>query len=201
MRDESGFLRVFKKMDKAYVSFSNVLACVSGGCLIVVMLLAFFDVVSAKVFNNGIPGQYEVIQVLSIPMLYLTLSYTHLTRDQIKITLVLDRLPKVLHEIIIYFGYCLGVFMSLFMAWHSFRYVIKLEDMSKVTSGVAAIQEWPICLILVLGCVFLAIAYVFTIIRRIINYNVTVAFDPNEDEETGAPGDGVTAGEEEQSHD
>lgn len=166
MENETGFKRVFIKLEKAYLAFSNVLACISGGCLIIIMLLAFFDVISAKLFNVGISGQYEIIQMLSIPLLYLTLSYTHLTRDQIKIMLILDKMPKIIIEIVIYFGYCLGAFMGFFMAWHSFRNVLRLKEMSSVTSGNVGILQWPVCLILVLGCVFLGIAYIFTIIRR-----------------------------------
>lgn len=171
MESRSKFVRGFIKADKGYVAFSNVMSHISAVCLCLAMLLASIDIILAKFFHSGIPGQYEMIQMLSVPMLYLTLSFTQLSRDQIKMTLVLNKVPAVVREVIIYVGYVVGAAMGLFMAYESGRYMVKLYSQGVMTTGRLHLKQWPFCACLVLGCACLAIAYVFTIIRRAIGYN------------------------------
>ena len=189
---DSKFAKHFVRLDKGYTAFSNVMSHISAVCLCVAMLLASIDIILAKFFHSGIPGQYEMIQMLSVPMLYLTLSYTQLSRDQIKMTLFLNKVPAVVREAIIYIGYAAGAAMGLFMAYQSGRYMVKLFSQGVMTTGRLHLKQWPFCACLVLGCTCLAIAYVFTIIRRAIGYNP----NPVPEEEEAPQADAIEGGGE-----
>lgn len=172
MEEKRGLRAALIRLDDRFTAVCNFFSNLSGVCLVLIMLLAFFDVILSKVFQtSGIKGQYEMIEVLSIPVLYLAMAYTHLTRGQIQIDLLKNKFPKPIQTAITYFSYLLGVAMSLFMAWHGFRYAMTLRSKHTTTSGALGITEWPVCLLMVFGLVVLALAYLLTMIRQAIHYD------------------------------
>lgn len=171
MKENGTISKGYIRIDEVITKIASIITWISVACLVFVMVVAFVDVVTSKFLNVNVPGSYEMIEMCSVPILYCSMCYCHLTRGQMCITLIRNRLPKWGQDIIIYCGHLLGIFISLFMAWHGFRYTLMLKSKFTATSGSMRLLQWPFCLIMVIGLILLALAYAMTIVRKIIGYN------------------------------
>ena len=62
---------LYEKIDSMIVRVLKYVSYISVVCLLVIMFVAFFNVLGEKIFHKGIPASTEIIQYLHIPVVFL----------------------------------------------------------------------------------------------------------------------------------
>lgn len=184
-KEQGPFRNAMSKFDRGYTMVADKISCLSALCLIFIMLLAVVDIVSSKTINKSIPGAYEIIQMLSVPLVYCTMCYVQMTRGQMNIPIITDHLPPVFQKLLRILSNALGVVVSIFIAYQGYFYTMKLYQTVARTSGAVRILTWPFCMILVIGTVLIAFSYFLCVLRDIMGYYVPEELAPDND--AGAP--------------
>lgn len=163
---------VLEKVDFIIVKTTKLISYISGVCLIVIMLVAFFNVLGEKLRSlglpvTGIPASTEIVSYLHIPVVFLAAAYVTFDRGHTRIDLITSKLNKVVQNILLTFGYILGVGICSFISWRGFIQMGKFIARNKMSSvtGVG-FPLWPFALIMSVGFAILAIAFIWSIVRQ-----------------------------------
>ncbi len=167
---------VVEKIDTMACRILKYIAWVSAVCLVVIMLVAFFNVLGEKLRGvgvpiSGIPASTEIIQYLHIPVVYLAAAYVTLDRGHTRIDLLSAKFPTALQRCFTVIGDILGIGVSGLIAWRGFVQMGKFIARHKMSSvsGVG-FALWPFVLIMSLGYILLALSLIFHIIREVSGY-------------------------------
>ena len=181
---------VVEKIDTMACRILKYIAWVSAVCLVVIMLVAFFNVLGEKLRGvgvpiSGIPASTEIIQYLHIPVVYLAAAYVTLDRGHTRIDLLSAKFPTALQRCFTVIGDILGIGVSGLIAWRGFVQMGKFIARHKMSSvsGVG-FALWPFVLIMSLGYILLALSLIFHIVREVSGYT------PPQPAEAAAPEEG-----------
>lgn len=166
-------MRILTTLDRALgvlIVTSNNL----GSLLIVAMTIGVVaDVTGRYIFNSPINGTHEMVTMAVVVILYLQLSYTlrsgRMTRSDAFYGRILAKHPKFGNAVGIIFnaaGVCLATAIMT-GAWPKFITAWK-EDYYVGVIGVFTFPEWPLLLIIFLGCGLLGLQFVMLAIGNIL---------------------------------
>jgi TRAP-type C4-dicarboxylate transport system permease small subunit len=116
--------------------------------LIPMMFLSTVDVTGRKLLSNTVPGTMELSSYMLALFILLGLSYTHQRRAHVRVTLLVERLPKkaqLIIEIVLNILSMLMLAVLIKEGW-----VIALEETT--VSDMLRIPENPFRMALVIGC-------------------------------------------------
>ena len=86
----------YARIDRAFQTITKWLLYVGAAVLIFVMLVAFVDVIIAKVFGSSIKFATEIIQYCDVPLAYLGMGYTLLIGQMTGVDILFGKFsPKV----------------------------------------------------------------------------------------------------------
>ena len=154
------------KADSIVVRIFRCISYVAAVCLVVIMLVAFFNVLGEKIFHKGIPASTEIIKYLHVPAVFLCCAYVTLDRGQTAIDLLSAKFPKKLQDVIAIISNALGTAVSAFLGWRGIIQMldhIEYHEKSNVTGFGFAL--WPFSLIFSLGLFMLAFSFLWSIVR------------------------------------
>jgi TRAP-type C4-dicarboxylate transport system permease small subunit len=146
-----------------------------GSLMIFAMTLGVVaDVVGRYVFNAPINGTAEMVTMAVVAVLYLQLSYTlrsgRMTRSDAFVVRLVARRPGIGHMLGLLFhaaGACLaaaimsGAWSKLLAAWR--------EDFYVGVVGVFTFPEWPLYLIIFIGCGLTGLQFVLIAVRDLVS--------------------------------
>jgi TRAP-type C4-dicarboxylate transport system permease small subunit len=163
-----------QKIDRFLFMAIRAVSCLSGICLVGIMLTAFFNVLGEKLFKHGIPASTEIIQYLHIPVVFLSAAYVSLDRGHTAIDLLSSHFPKALQRICGFLGNLLGVFICSFAGYRGLtqmeRFFVR-HRMSSVTG--VGFPLWPFALILSAGFILLALSFLRKILCTVTGIDPT----------------------------
>ena len=166
----------FAKVDNVVCKTLKYIAYISAVCLVLIMLVAFFNVIGEKLGKHidwitGIPASTEIVKYLHIPVVFLAAAYVTVERGHTNIDLLSSKFPKVLQKICNIIGYLCGIGVSGLIAWRGYVQMMKFIARHKMSSvsGVG-FPLWPFALILVIGFVLLALSCLWAIVREFAGY-------------------------------
>lgn len=157
------------KADSIVVKILRGISYVSAACLVLIMLVAFFNVLGEKIFHKGIPASTEIIKYLHVPAVFLCAAYVTLDRGQTAIDLLSAKLPEKVQLVINIFSYALGTAISGFLGYRGVVQMLKhieVHAMSNVTGF--GFPLWPFSLIFSLGLFMLAFSFLWSIVRVVV---------------------------------
>lgn len=124
--------------------------------LIPMMLLTSGEVVGRAIWSRPIPGSMEISSYLLAIFILLGIAYTHQVKGQVRVTMLISRLPR---------GFALGLeilttFLSLFiiaiMTWQG--WVVGMEE--RTVSDMLRIPQFPFRLLVSVAGFFLCLELV-----------------------------------------
>lgn len=186
---QRGAKEMVAAIDHGLSKFYNILTIVSVIAVCVVIIICVVDVVGSKLFSHPFAPAYEMTQMLSVPLVFFAVGSVQMGRGMMRIDLIANKLPKLMQRVINIIASICGVVLCGFLAYRSWVYAYGTMYVNHIkTTGNVKMLMWPFGMLLVIGLVTLAIAYVFTTLRHILDYEVLPDLSPDQlmAAETGA---------------
>ena len=193
--DFEGFLRV----DKVVKKIMRFFCWLSAIALIVVMMVAFINVIGEKLVRagvswaSGINNSTAIIQYFHIPLVFLAAGYVTLDQGHTRIDLLIQKFPKV-EKFFMLIGHILGAAISFFISYRGIA--VTLVENFKVHAHISTTadswQVWPFTICHCLGFFLLGISFIWAFVRMVKFWkypgvNPGVYLYPNEHHGPGAP--------------
>lgn len=153
---------------------------VVAGSVLVMAALMSAHVVGNQLFNHGIPGTYEVTEMLIVVITFVGVGYAARCARHISMSAIYDQLQgrarKALLIII-----CTGTGALMFyFAYKSMQYDITLHDHGRVSSSLH-IPIWTVNLALPIGFSLAGIQYLLAIARNLTSPDIWRSFNEKEE--------------------
>jgi len=166
---KSDKLTAYEKADNVVVTILKYVSYVSGVCLILIMLVAFFNVLGEKIFHHGIPASTEIIQYLHIPVVFLACGYVTLDNGHTKIDLLSSKLPPAVQKVLTTIGYLLGAGICAFVGARGVVQMMKfINTHAKSSTTGIGFPIWPFALIFSVGFFLLSFSFIWAITRQYV---------------------------------
>ena len=157
---------LYEKLDSVIVRILKYVSYVSGACLILIMFVAFFNVLGEKIFHKGIPASTEIIQYLHIPVVFLACGYVTLDTGHTKIDLLSSKFPKTVQTVCTVIGNLLGCFICAFVGARGIVQMNKfISTHAKSSTTGVGFAKWPFALIFSIGFFLLAFSFIWATVR------------------------------------
>ena len=170
------FLLVLSWLDRTLGVIERVII---GGCILAMALLMSGHVVGQTLFDEGIPGTYEVVKMLIVILTFVGLGYAARHARHIRMSAIYEQLNgkarKGLQMLI-----CLGTAVLMFyFAWKSGQYVFDIQERGRVSASLQ-VPMWLVYLSLPAGFSMAGIQYLLTFTRNAVSPGVWRSFNEEE---------------------
>lgn len=175
--DRNILLSALNAIDQGFGWIERVV--VAGSVLIMAALMSA-HVVGNLLFDRGIPGTYEVTEMLIVVMTFVGVGYAARCARHISMSAIYDQLsgwPRKALLIIISLG--TGALMFYF-AYKSAQYDITLYERGRASSSLG-VPLWMVNLALPIGFTLAGVQYLLTIIRNLISDDIYRSFNEKEE--------------------
>ena len=160
---------LYDKLDSAIVKVLKYVSYVSGVCLILIMFVAFFNVLGEKIFHKGIPASTEIIQYLHIPVVFLACGYVTLDTGHTKIDLLSSKLPQTVQLVISIIGNAIATAITAFVGYRGLVQMAKfIKTHAKSSTTGVGFAKWPFALIFSVGFFLLSISFIWATVRLLV---------------------------------
>lgn len=160
---------LYDKLDSIIVKILKYVSYISGVCLILIMFVAFFNVLGEKIFHKGIPASTEIIQYLHIPVVFLACGYVTLDTGHTKIDLLSQKLPQMVQFICNIIGNLIAIFITAFVGYRGLIQMGKfISTHAKSSTTGVGFAKWPFALIFSVGFFLLSVSFVWATVRLIV---------------------------------
>lgn len=119
-----------------------------------------------RLFDNPIPGTYELMGFFGTFTASLSLAHTYLEKGHIAVDLFVERLPTRVQIIIDGIGAMLGGILFATFTWQGFVYVKELKSSGEV-SLTLGLPVYPMALGTVAGCMLLTLVLTVHMVRAL----------------------------------
>ncbi len=167
-----GVKRKFASFTEVAVSrLSSVarVAAIAAMCILVaMMLLTTADVASRYLANAPIEGSYEIVGLLLVCLTAAALAYCHLEKGNVRVSIVMDRLPHRGQVVLDGLASLLGLVGVSAICWYAYLRAVKYIFLTRgAVTPIAGIVYYPFMFILFLGFVLLAIVLLINLLQSI----------------------------------
>ncbi len=142
---------------------SRIMNYMAMGVLVLMMLLTVSDVLMRFLFRNPIMGSTELIEVMMALVVFLALAWGAVTREHLKVDLVISRLSPKAQAIVDSFTVSMGLGIVAIITWRSF-----LDSMDvQTSSALLKFPMYPFHWIMSLGFAMLCLAMIPLLIQNV----------------------------------
>ena len=167
---------LFDKADNLIVKIFRYVSYISGVCLILIMFVAFFNVLGEKILHKGIPASTEIIQYLHIPVVFLACAYVTLDTGHTKIDLLSKRLPVAAQTVFTTVGNLIGCAICAFVGYRGLVQMSKfISTHAKSSTTGVGFAKWPFALIFSVGFFLLSLSFIWATVRLYVKKNAPKA--------------------------
>lgn len=153
-------------VDKVVFKFMYGVSILAAIALILTAVLCTVDSLSAKILSYSIPNGTDWVTYLNIPIVFLAMGFIQVERGNTVVDLVCSKFPKGMQKVVQVFGYLLGTFISGYLAVCEFDLTgQKLATGAKASAAGNSFVVWPFALIIAIGYLLVAIAFIWCIFR------------------------------------
>ena len=182
--EEANKLPVFDRIDRALFKITKIISYGSGICLAYIMLVAFVNVITSKIFRFSIPNANDIVAYMNVPICFLSVAYVQLERGHTNIMLLQSHFHKIPALIVRQFSNLLGAACSAVVGW---RGVVQMqawiETTARSSSNINGIILWPYAGLLAFGYLLLAFCFIWSFIRECAGRGPAVPPVENDTEE------------------
>lgn len=152
---------------------------VVSACVLIMALIMSGHVVGNLLFDRGIPGTYEVTEMLIVVMTFVGVGYAARCARHISMSAIYDQLSGRLRKALLVV-ICMGTAVLMFyFAWKSSEYVIVLQERGRMSSSLH-VPLWMVNLALPIGFTLAGVQYVLTTIRNLVSEDIYRSFKEKE---------------------
>lgn len=189
---------LYDRIDNVVMKVLRVISYGAVLFLILIMLMAFFNVIGEKMGKAGIVGFRGIrnsnywIQYWHIPTVYLTMGYVVLSSGHTKIDFVTRRYPRILQEIMGVLANLIAAGITGFVAWRGWTVLLaeQIRYGSTINGLSQGFPEWPFGLSYCLGMTLTALAFLWAIVRILTGHSETKR-EPKAEHDDGGQQAGV----------
>lgn len=168
-------------IDRAFQTVTKWLLYVGAAVLIFVMLVAFVDVIIAKVFGSSIPFATEIIQYCDVPLAYLGMGYTLLIGQMTSVDILFGKFSLGVQKVLNMLYDLIGAGFCIFLGKLSLDNMLNLIANNTMSNPKGGFPVWPFALVETLSWFVLAVAFAFCFVRWLLRY------EPEPDFMSGPP--------------
>ena len=144
---------------------SRGLAGIAVILILLMMVSTTADVGGRYLFNNPIPGTFELNRTLLVFVVFLTLGYAQLMKRHIRVELLPTRLPPRAGILLDGFGVLLGLALMGAITYGASITAYDATITGEYETGLINFPMWPGRIALAVGCLVLSIEYVLSMIE------------------------------------
>lgn len=173
----NAFLSALNSIDKGLGWIEKTIISTS---ILLMALLMSAHVVGGLLFNKGIPGTYEVTEMLIIVITFVGVGYAARCARHIRMSAIYDMLsdgPRKVLMIILSIGTAVLMF---YFAYKSAQYDIALYGRGRVSSSLN-IPLWTVNLALPIGFTLAGIQYILVTLRNLFSEGIYRSFTEKEE--------------------
>ncbi|WNK20433.1 TRAP transporter small permease [Halomonas piscis] len=162
---KNGLLRALSAFDTALGAIEKWILII---CILGMALLMSTHVVSSLLFNRGIPGTYEVTEMLIVVITFVGVSYAARHARHISMSAIYEQLGGRLRKGML-ITLCVGsAALMFYFAYLSFDYVQTIYSRGRTSSSLH-IPLWMVYTALPIGFTLAGVQYVLTAVRNMIS--------------------------------
>lgn len=151
-------------------------------CVLTMAALMSGHVVGNLLFQRGIPGTYELTEMLIVVITFVGVGYAARHARHISMSAIYDQLSGRLRKTLL-IVLCLGTAVLMFyFAYKSVEYVLALQDRGR-TSASLHIPLWTVYTALPIGFTLAGIQYLLTTVRNLMSDDIYRSFADKEEYE------------------
>lgn len=164
------------RIDRVFQTVTKWLLYVGAAVLIFVMLVAFVDVIIAKIFGSSIPFATEIIQYCDVPLAYLGMGYTLLIGQMTSVDILFGKFSQGVQKILNLVYDVVGVGFCIFLGKLSLDNMLTLIANNTMANPKGGFPVWPFALVETVSWFVLAIAFLFCFLRYLLCYTAAPDF-------------------------
>lgn len=176
-RERNVFLSTLNAIDQGLGWIERFI--VAGSVLVMAGLMSAHVIVNLF-FNQGIPGTYEVTEMLIVLMTFVGVGYAARCARHISMSAIYDQLGGRLRKALL-IVICVGTAALMFyFAYKSAQYVWVLHERGRTSSSLH-VPLWIINTALPIGFTLAGVQYVLTTIRNLVSDDIYRSFTEKEE--------------------
>ena len=130
-------------MEKGLLRIEKGLLPVAMAALFGMMCLTTVDAVWRYLFNSPITGAYEITEkYLMLITIFLGVSYTYRGAGFIRVTILMDRLPRSWKVPINYFAQLFSIVYCTVLIWGTYEYAARLYRQGTTLGSIYSLPQW-----------------------------------------------------------
>ncbi len=174
---DNGFIRALGGLNLVLGAIEKWIIII---CVLAMALLMSGHVVGNLLFQQGIPGTYEVTEMFIVVITFVGVGYAARHSRHISMTAIYDQLSGRLRKALL-IVLCLGTAALMFyFAYKSVDYVVTLQERGR-TSAALGIPMWMVYLALPIGFTLAGIQYLLTTARNLVSQDIYRSFTEKEE--------------------
>ncbi|MDY0249606.1 MAG: TRAP transporter small permease [Pseudomonas sp.] len=173
----NAFLSVLDSIDRGLGWIERTIIA---SCVLIMAFLMSAHVVGNLLFNHGIPGTYEITEMLIVIITFVGVGYAARHARHIRMSAVYDLLSGRLRKALLITISVGSAVLMFYFAYKSAQYDLALYARGR-TSSALHIPMWVINLALPVGFSLAGIQYTLTAIRNLISDDIYRSFREKEE--------------------
>ena len=149
-------MAIIRLLEKVQLVTERAMMVIAGAIVMLMMVLITIDVVCRKL-SLSFSGVYETIQILTVAVVFLGISYVQKMKGHIFIEIATTKLPLKWQQILDCIGYLIGIFICGIITWQSLLVAWESVLIWEYAAGVVQIPIWPAKLIVAIGFLFMTL--------------------------------------------
>lgn len=159
---------VYRKMDSIFQRITKWLVYAGAAVLIFVMLVAFVDVIIAKILGSSIKYATEIITYCDVPLAFLGMGYTMLIGQMTSVDILFGRFNAAVQRILNMIYDLLGIGFCVFLGKLSADNMLSYYISNTLSNPKGGFPIWPFALVETVSWFALALAFLFCFLRYIL---------------------------------
>jgi TRAP-type C4-dicarboxylate transport system permease small subunit len=152
--------------EKTVHLISRCLNWIAGISVIAIIVIVCINVIGRSVFGMPLKGTVDILSQMGVLVIACAIAYTQVVKGHIRITILLERLPKRASHFINIIMDILGVILFFIITWQSMLYTKGEYEIGELTE-VLRMPVMPFAAIVSLGCLALTLVLVTDLIRLV----------------------------------
>jgi TRAP-type C4-dicarboxylate transport system permease small subunit len=154
---------------------SRVLAVISAGFIMVIMVIMVADVARRYFTGSSIAGVLEYSEVLMVAVIYLGLAFAQRKGDHIGVDIFTNRMPKRVAQIVEAAGLVVVSLALLWVTWETMQVAQQSVATREYRFGLSRVPIWPARIVIPLGISVLLLELFFDIVDLVRGRDIKVA--------------------------
>ena len=157
-----------KKFFKVVDKLSEILADCSGIIIFVMMLFMTLDVVLRYVFNSPVRGDYELIELAMVVLVFFAIPHTQTVKGHVAVDIITNFMPRKIRDILEIVSYLIASVLMFFVCRANYLQIFKVQGNGQ-TTGTLHIACYPFyAIVFVCLCIYMLIMVV-DVIRALMD--------------------------------